>query len=198
MLYWLGKTLFHIYFRLFHRIEVSGLDRLPPRPFILASNHSSLLDPPLVGSSLPFNIYYMAKEELFKIPVFGSVIRKVHAFPIKRGATDVSAIRNALNVLENKNALLMFPEGTRKKKGRALKGISFVAHKSGLPVLCVRIIGNDSIRMFSKLRLVIGPVKMFPETPEEKAEAGTYQTFAEEIVKTIYSIEIEPCNGLLR
>src|SRR5262249_21235130 len=85
---------------------------LVPRagPLLLASNHSSLLDPPLIGSVLPRELDYMAKTELFRIPGLGRLIRKLNAHPVDRSGSDSSALRLALRLLGGGRAVLVFPE----------------------------------------------------------------------------------------
>ena len=115
---------------------------------ILAANHMSNWDPPLLASFLIRPVTYMAKQELFEIPVFGAAIRACNAFPVKRGAADRGAIKAALQALKQGRCLGLFPEGTRSKDGTigAFKaGALQLAIEAGVPVLPVAIEGAGSV-----------------------------------------------------
>ena len=105
--------------RVLFRLRVVGADRMPREGrLIVASNHVSLLDPPLVGCASPRELDYMAKAELFRIPGLGGLIRRLNAHPVDRTGSDSAALRLALRLLETGRALLVFPEGTRGTEGR--------------------------------------------------------------------------------
>jgi 1-acyl-sn-glycerol-3-phosphate acyltransferase len=86
---------------------------------VVASNHRSYLDPPLIGSWFPRPVYWMAKQELFKYPLLGPAITALHAFPVNRDAADIGSIKRALRILQNGGAVGIFPEGTRNVSGEA-------------------------------------------------------------------------------
>ncbi len=112
---------------------------------ILAANHASLLDPPLVGAALKRDICYLARESLFRNPLFGAVLRSWNVVPVDRdggGATGLRAIMDRLNA---GNAVILFPEGTRTLDGAlqpARSGIGLLAIKSTAPVVPVRLFGT--------------------------------------------------------
>ena len=94
-----------------------GRENIPRKgAFIMVSNHGSLLDPPLLGHALGRNISFMAKAELFKIPLLGSVIKACGAYPVKRGIADKNTIKTACKKLSNDNSIGIFIDGTRQKK----------------------------------------------------------------------------------
>jgi len=132
--------------RVWLRLSAVGTELVPrDGPLLLASNHSSLLDPPLIGSVLPRELDYMAKTGLFSIPGFGGLIRKLNAHPVDRTGSDSAALRLALRLLGDGRALLVFPEGTRGAEGRlgpAHAGAGMLAALSGAPVLPVYIQGS--------------------------------------------------------
>jgi 1-acyl-sn-glycerol-3-phosphate acyltransferase len=147
MLFNLGRFLFKIFYKTFFRLEVSGLKNIPRgQGFILASNHVSYLDPTVLGVACPAALNFMAKEELFKNPFFGWILRKVHAFPLRRGAADLSAIKEAMRRVKRGQALLIFPEGTRQaggKLGQPQAGIGFLAEKLSVPIVPAFVRGTD-------------------------------------------------------
>lgn len=145
-LYFLGWSFFRFYFRVYHRREVYGAENVPPSgPVILASNHASFLDPPLVGSSTTREINYMARETLFRFPVVGSILRNVNAVPVDREGGGAAGLRVILDRLFAGGAIILFPEGTRSPNGelqKAKSGIGLTVIKSDAPVVPVRLFGT--------------------------------------------------------
>ncbi|MDR3563910.1 MAG: lysophospholipid acyltransferase family protein [Negativicutes bacterium] len=132
------------------RLRVTGLENMPSGGCIVASNHISLWDPPLIGCALPVRrpIHFMAKEELFRIPIFSWVITQLQAFPVRRGAADRNAIRAAIQLLSDGEIVGMFPEGTRSKTGRlgtAQPGLGMLAVKAGVPIIPVALTGSNQV-----------------------------------------------------
>lgn len=146
MLYRVFRAMFRILFTVVFRWRVTGLENIPAAGgVIIAPNHTSNIDPPLVGSALRRRITVMAKEELFVSAIFAFIIKRLGAFPIKRGAGDRAAIKTAIKLLEEGNVLMLFPEGTRSKTGslgKAQPGIAMIAMKSQVPVIPVSISGT--------------------------------------------------------
>lgn len=127
-------------------IRVEGREHLPLRGgYILAANHISAYDPPAIELALAVPIRYMAKQEVFQMPLVGGFLRALGNFPVRRGEGDREALETALRVLEAGQPLGFFPEGTRSKDGRlrrAKPGIAFLARRSGAPVVPVAISGT--------------------------------------------------------
>ena len=118
MLYGFLKVFFFFLFKLWLRLEVRGTEHIPARgPVVLACNHLSLLDPPVLGEAATRRIHCMAKEELFHNPIFGYIIRSLGAFPVRRGAADRNAIKHGMELLKRGEVVAVFPEGTRSKTG---------------------------------------------------------------------------------
>jgi len=146
------------------RLEVYGLNEVPAEgPAIIAANHKSWIDPVAIGVVLKRRVCFMAKEELFRIPVFSALLRQLYAFPVKRSAADVKALKNALRLLRNNELLGIFVEGTRVKTGgigEIKPGVYALARLSGAPVILCAIRGTRPIfvRCFppipNKIRLV--------------------------------------------
>jgi 1-acyl-sn-glycerol-3-phosphate acyltransferase len=139
---------------------------------LLCSNHIDNFDPLVVGVTAPRPVSFMAKEELFKMPILGNIVRKCNAFPVKRGMSDREALRKGLSVLKDGNVLGLFPEGTRSKTGelgKGLAGAGFFALRSNAAVLPCAVIGP--YKTFGRLRVVYGnPINM-DELRDRKASA---------------------------
>jgi 1-acyl-sn-glycerol-3-phosphate acyltransferase len=145
------KAVYHgarAFAEVFATLEVEGWENIPTGACLFASNHQSMLDPPLIGSCLPREIAFIARRSLFDNPVFGSVIRACHAIPVDRGEADIGAIRVALAALAEGRGLLIFPEGTRSQDGQfgeAKAGAGLLACKSGVPVVPIQIRGARDV-----------------------------------------------------
>lgn len=135
-------------FKLFFRMKVRGAENIPKRGgFILASNHVSFLDPLALGAASGRNFNFMTRDSLFKIPVFGSLIKAVDAFPVKRDSADRGALKEAMRRVKAGRALALFPEGTRQDTDGALAepaaGIGFLAARLAVPVIPAFISGTE-------------------------------------------------------
>jgi 1-acyl-sn-glycerol-3-phosphate acyltransferase len=164
-LYRLGWTLFTICLRTFFRFRIEGQENIPSEGgVILCANHFHAFDPPVLGCSIPPRrpVRFMAKAELFTIPVFGALLRWVGTFPVRRGQADRTALRTALSLLASGEVFGIFPEGTRSrtgKLGKAEPGVAFIAAKAGCPIIPVAI--TSSYRLLSPIRVRIGrPIRM--------------------------------------
>ena len=146
MLYAVLKAIVWVLARLLFRVEARGVEHVPARgAVLLVANHSSLLDPPLVGAVTPRPISYLAKAELFNVPLFGRLIHALNARPVRREGTDAGALRTALRTLASGSALLVFPEGTRGDEGALREpkaGAGMLAVLSGAPVVPVFVSGS--------------------------------------------------------
>ncbi|MGG1551757.1 lysophospholipid acyltransferase family protein [Paenibacillus ferrarius] len=156
MLYRIGRFLFRLFFGLFFRLRAIGVENVPAQgAVVLCGNHTSLLDPPILGTPLRRMVHFMAKAELFDIPLFGALIAKVGAFPVKRGGVSRESIRLAVQLLKDGNMLGVFPEGSRSNAGgMGKKGAASLALKAGAAVVPVAIIGSYSI--FRRMTIVYG------------------------------------------
>ncbi|HZG71312.1 MAG TPA: lysophospholipid acyltransferase family protein [Chondromyces sp.] len=156
-----------------YRVEVKGLEHFPKEGgVLLCSNHIDNLDPPVVGMMAPRPVMFMAKEELFKNPALGTLLKNVNAFPVKRGMSDREALRKGLSVLKEGNVLGLFPEGTRSKTGKLGKGLAgagFFALRTEAKVLPCAVIGP--YKMFRKVKVVFGPPIPVEELKEKKLSA---------------------------
>lgn len=183
-LYSFAKGLASIVFNPLYRVEVVGAEKIPTSGSVLiCSNHINNFDPILVGISTPRPIHFMAKEELFRVPVLGQLVPKLNAFPVKRGMSDREALRKGLKVLKEDNVLGLFPEGTRSKDGKLGKGLAgagFFATRSEASVVPCAIIGP--YKLFGKLKVVFGEPIDMNRLREQKASA---EETTEEIMNSI-------------
>jgi len=162
MWYKTGRFFLGIFLRTFCGLDIKGRENLPKdKGFILVSNHLSNLDPIVLGIACPYALNFMAKEELFKNPVFGWALKKVNAFPLRRKGADISAVRIAIKRVNSGGALLIFPEGTRSadgKFGAPQEGVGFLADKLNAPVIPAYVKGTD--KALPKGAAFIRPVKI--------------------------------------
>ncbi len=154
---------------------VIGKENIPKKGcFILVSNHGSLLDPPLLGHAIGRNIAFMAKSELFMIPILGFIIKSCGAYPVKRGIVDKNTIKVACEKLSNNNCIGIFIDGTRQKNGRVNKpkqGAALLAFKNQKLLLPVSIVNSHRlirfkfcIPLFSKIVIKVGKPILPPKS----------------------------------
>ncbi|MCX7867117.1 lysophospholipid acyltransferase family protein [Limisphaera sp. VF-2] len=144
--YRVGWLLCRGLFRWYFRWRVEHVDRVPRTGgVILAPNHASFLDPPLVGAALPRPVTYLARKSLFRFPPMGWLLRRCHCIPVDREAATPAGLRTLLQHLQAGAAVLLFPEGTRSADGRihpAEAGLGLLVVRSAAPVVPVRICGT--------------------------------------------------------
>ena len=144
-----------------------GAEKIPLKDsFIVVSNHGSLMDPPFLGHALGRNISFMAKSELFNIPILGFIIKACGAYPVKRGITDKNTIKTACEKLSNNSIIGIFIDGTRQDNGRVnrpKKGAALLAYKNKKLLLPVAIINSHRlvkfkfcIPIFTKIIIKVG------------------------------------------
>ncbi|MFO7294462.1 MAG: lysophospholipid acyltransferase family protein [Clostridia bacterium] len=175
-----------IMFLLF-RIRVEGLENFPMEgKTIVYANHISWLDPVIIGCVLPRQVFFMAKAELFKIPLLRTVIRYLGAFPVNRGSADLSAIKHSLQVLNEGKVFGIFPEGTRNKTGFLQSfshGIASIAHKSRAKVLPVAIVGQ--YRLFRPMTIKIGKPLNFDDYFAQKSNTELLERMANQMEQAL-------------
>lgn len=171
--YSIAKTVVKTILTPMYRIEVHGREHFPKDGgVLLCANHIDNLDPPVVGITAPRPVSFMAKEELFNVPILGKMISNLHAFPVKRGMSDREALRKGLNFLKEGKVLGLFPEGTRSKTGEVVKGLAgagFFALRADAHVVPCAIVGP--YKPFRKLKVIYGPPIDMSELRERKASA---------------------------
>lgn len=191
MIYRIARMMLLIFLKIFNRIEIEG-EKIPPQgPLVIVANHKSLWDPAVLGCSIKRTIHYMAKEELFQIPVLGRLLLMVQAFPVKRGKIDRNALRIALKCLEEGQVLGLFPEGTRSKTEELLPfqpGAAIFALKIGAPIIPVALVGTKSIfpaSLRGKVKVRIGKPLSYPELFGQKLKDEDLEKVNLDILKAI-------------
>ena len=143
-----GNFLQRITLRLFADYKVVGCENVPPSgPLIIVANHQSNFDPPLLGAIIPRRIWFLAKDAIFKGPIAYWFLRSYGAFPLNRDQADIRAFRWVLEQLEQGDAVVIFPEGTRSKGAlqKAHPGVVRLALKAQAPLLPVGITGTERL-----------------------------------------------------
>lgn len=191
VLYNILRVLANILFRLVYRIEIIGKHNIPKKGrLVLCSNHINFLDPIMLSTVVPRQIFWMAKKELFQSKIISYLLKNVGAFPVDRKETEISTVRNSLRLLKKEGALGIFPEGTRVTKfdiKNAKAGIALISVKSQSPVLPVYIEGT--YRIFSKITINFGKPIDFSEFYDKKLSTDDYSLLSQDILRSIYSIK---------
>lgn len=175
-------------------IHVHGRENIPEGPCMLCCNHSSFSDPVwvIVYGKLSRLPRIMAKQELMKLPVLGWLYRKLGAFPVDRGATDLKAVQTTLKTLREGNRVLIFPEGTRVRKGKKVEahsGALLMANRAKVPVVPIYV--STKKHLFSRINLRFGE-PYFPEYAAAKATPEELTLRSAELLQRIYAMGEEP------
>ena len=204
--YRIGWSCFRMMYAGYFRWRVFNAERVPLKGgVIIASNHASFLDPPLVGSGLKRDINYLARESLFRYPGIGALLRSWNAVPVDRDGGGAKGLKIILNRLLDGNGIILFPEGTRTLDGKlqpAQSGLGLIVIKSTAPVVPVRVFGtfeaygkNHKFPRPHRVMVKYGQPMNFEKL---RAEAQTcdkmrlkeiYQQVADEIMAAIAKLE---------
>ncbi len=187
-MYQFAKNLVWTTLKPIYRFDIKGLEHFPKTGGVLVcSNHIDALDPPVVGITAPRPVHFMAKEELFNMPILKPLLPKLNAFPVKRGLSDREALRKALSLLKSGDVMGLFPEGTRSKDGKLGKGFSgagFFALKGEADVVPCAIIGP--YKPFKRLKVVYGkPIDMKPYRDRKASADEVTLVIMDEIQKLL-------------
>lgn len=168
MIYAVVKVILRVLFTVILRMRVEGTENIPKEgPLVIASNHLSLLDPPVIGTAATRKVHFMAKQELF-VPILGDIYKILGAFPVRRGGADRAAIKHGIEILQSSQVLAIFPEGTRSKTGKLGKaepGALMMASKAMATIVPCCVIGTDfqrQGRIWPKVTVRFGKPMYFP------------------------------------
>lgn len=190
MLYSIVKSVARFALLFVFRLRKRGLENIPREGgVILAFNHKSNWDPVVAAVTSSRPLRFMAKEELFKNPLFGGLIRRLGAFSVKRGKGDVGAIKGALKILGGGDVMLMFPEGHRIKNDRIVKakpGVALIAQMAKVPVVPVNISGKYA--WMQKITVTYGQPVYLDEYYGQKLEPEKIQELADGILNSIRAL----------
>jgi 1-acyl-sn-glycerol-3-phosphate acyltransferase len=186
VLYWTGYAFFRTVFTVIWRLRIVGRNNIPAAgPALFASNHVSFADPPLVGCCLSRMIHFMAKQELFEVPLLGWFIGQVNAFPIRRVERDVAAFKTAQRILQGGGAIILFPEGTRQKSGllgTAKPGVGMLAALSGSPVVPVYVHNSNRLKSLKRVAVCFG-------APMSVGRGADYYEFSKQVMQAIAGLK---------
>jgi 1-acyl-sn-glycerol-3-phosphate acyltransferase len=189
------------------KLKVEGVEHVPLMgPLIVAVNHTSFIDPMLVGAYTPRDVIMMAKQEAFHTPVVGWFVQHYGAFPIQRGEVDRTALKKALDVLRHGGALLMAPEGTRSADGQLQAGhdgLAMIAARSNACVLPFAIAGAQFVSQNLKklkrtpVQIHIGKPFQF-ETQNGKASRADLTSMTDQLMVRLAALLPPEQQGIYR
>lgn len=189
--YFLAWVGFRLLYKFYFRWRVFNPERVPlSGPVILAANHASYIDPPLVGAGLTRDINYLARESLFRFPGLGALLRSWNSVPVDRDGGGATGLKVILDRLLAGGAIILFPEGTRSRDGqiqKARSGIGLTVIKSEAPVIPVRVFGT--FEAFNRTMKVPRPRRIavkYGEPLDFSAERAEAKACAKERLKEIY------------
>ncbi len=189
------------FMRRYFGIRSVGTDNIPAAgPFVVLSNHASFLDPYMIGyTSEDREVGFMAKEELFRVPIFGWIISNCGAFPVKRGVGDEAAIKKFHDFLHAGKPLCIFAEGTRTLDGnlqKAKKGVGMLLYNARVPVIPAFIDGTFQSmpkgKWFpkpGKVTVSYGPAIPLEDLYAMEPEKPTYAKIAERVTEHISKLQ---------
>ena len=182
------------------RGEVAGTENFPSEgPFLIASNHASHLDPPVVGCHVPRQMRFFARKSLWNNKLVAWWMNQVETIPVERDSGDVGAIKRVLQALKENRAIVLFPEGTRTTDGhlqKAKAGVGLMACKTGVPVVPCRVYGSFEAfgkgrtipRFGTPISIVFGPPITAAEYDDPSLGKARYDAAAQRIMERIAAL----------
>lgn len=200
--YWFCYHLIKLGGRIFFRLRVLHRERMINHgPVIMASNHESYLDPPLVGSVADRAIFFLARKNLLEGPFFGWLLPKLNVIPVDQEGNDRSALKALIRILRAGEGTLVFPEGERTLDGHlrpALPGLGFVIAKTLAPVVPMRIIGareswprGGRPALFRPVTVVVGEPIYFTQADLQPPGKDLYQRLSQRVMDAIAALSID-------
>lgn len=201
VLYGFAYISLNIILRPLFRLRVYGTAHLPRGPAILAANHQSYIDPAAIGASMPEEIFYLAREDVFRFRLFRWLCRRVNSIMIQRRRADRSALNEVLAKLAEGWKVLVFPEGTRSYDGTLQppeRGISLLAQKSGAPVVPTYVSGTHRVLPrggsaihFRPISVSFGNAFGFDKSLLEHGAHAAYEVFSRRVMDAIARLKAD-------
>ncbi|WP_282926825.1 lysophospholipid acyltransferase family protein [Helcococcus kunzii] len=192
MLYNIAKIILYPIFKLIYLFRVKNKPaNIPTKNLIICANHKSNLDPLMVALVVDEKVNFMAKKELFKNIFFAALLRKLYAFPVDRGNSDIESIRTAMFRLKEGKILGIFPEGTRIKRPEDIKrenfndGIAMIATRTNSDILPLEIKGD--YKLFGKVEIVYKDIIKIEDFKSISNKKEQYEKIIDEIYNRIYN-----------
>jgi 1-acyl-sn-glycerol-3-phosphate acyltransferase len=198
-LYWVGYAFCKTVAKVAFQYQAFGQENIiEDGPAIMAANHQSYLDPPLVGITCRAELYFLARKTLFENKFVGPILSRVNALPVDLSGADLTAVRTIINLLKQGHRTVIFPEGTRSLTGeiqQARPGIGMIIAKTLAPVVPMRIFGSfeawpkgGKIKL-SPVTVVVGkPIRFKKEDVGAKSREA-YQKISDQVLAAIAAIE---------
>jgi len=192
--YWFTQFVVRVLFKLLYGLKVYGLENVPKKGrFILVSNHVSELDPPIIGSFTPREVFFAAKEQLFKNRIIGAFFRYHNCIPIRRHGSDTEAIKKLTKCLREDNPVLIFPEGTRTLDPNGIEakaGVGMIATLGKADLLPTRIDGTHKAKpsLFRRNRITLRygeVIKLESLVNKDLSKKENYRLVADSIMQSI-------------
>jgi 1-acyl-sn-glycerol-3-phosphate acyltransferase len=186
------------FFKLFYRHKVYGLENYYNEAAIIAANHSSFYDPPILAISWPDEVHFLARESLFKNPLFGTLIRKLNSHPVSGDASDIKVFKLICSLLSEGKKIILFPEGKRGDAdalGELKPGIAMLVSRSKTAVVPAYIHGTYPLwnryhklpRLFGRTACIFGsPILWSSYAHLDKREAQ--QAFTDQLTASIHAL----------
>lgn len=195
LLYSFIKAILLFIFKYLSKWQVEGVENIPNKgPVVLVANHVSYWDPLVLGVISKRRVCFMAKAELFKIPVLAQIVKSLGAFPVDRQKSDRAALRAALEIVDRGEVLGMFPEGTRIKGpelGEFKMGAAMIAAKGNAPIIPVALINTPNIfskGFFRPFKVVIEKPVYIEKDETQKVTSKQLEQISNDIKEQILSV----------
>jgi 1-acyl-sn-glycerol-3-phosphate acyltransferase len=183
--------------RALYRVEAVGTENIPEGGVILASNYTAFSDVLIISAAANRQVRYMAKKELFRIPLLKQLITGLGAYPVDRGGADIGSIKRTINLLESGELIGIFPQGTRQggkdpRETEVKGGVGMIAYHTKSPVLPVFIFNSRmKTAMFRKNTVTFGQVIPYDDLGFEKGGVKEYSQCAEMIFREVCALHYD-------
>jgi cytidylate kinase len=199
IVYWMAR----IFFKCCFRLRIYGLEHFRPGAAVIAANHASNYDPPVLSISCPEEVHFLAKGSLFDVPILGRLIRVLNSHPVARGASDAAVFRTMVQLISEGKKLILFPEGKRTRTGEIQpleRGLAFLVHKAKCRIIPAYIKGSYEAwppgknfpHLFGKMTVVFGSSIDWEENEDKK---GSQARITERTEEAIHSLKAWLENG---